>query len=79
MSDVVRDLMNTIHEMDIKNNDLEKENAELKLQLEIAQKFHGELLNELPEGLAEFKGLSLKDMADYYIKKLEQLKEQGDE
>ena len=30
MSDVVRDLMNTIDELNIKNNDLEKENAELK-------------------------------------------------
>lgn len=58
---------------------LEKENAELKLQLEIAHKFYEKLLYEIPEGLAEWKGLSLKDMTDYYLKKLEQLKEQGDE
>ena len=30
MSDVVNDLMNTIDEMNIRNNDLEKENAELR-------------------------------------------------
>ena len=30
MSDVVSDLMNTIDELNIKNNDLEKENAELR-------------------------------------------------
>ena len=30
MSEVVSDLMNTIDELNIKNNDLEKENAELK-------------------------------------------------
>lgn len=57
---------------------LEKENAQLKLHLEIAHKFYEELLNEIPEGLAEWKGLSLKDMTDYYLKKLEQLKEQGE-
>lgn len=58
---------------------LEKENAQLKLHLEIAHKFYEELLSCLPKGLAEFKALSLKDMTDYYFKKLEQLKEQGDE
>ena len=79
MSEVVSDLMNTIDELNIKNNDLEKENAELKLHLDIALKFYEELLNEIPEGLAEWKALSLKDMTDYYLKKLEQLKEQGDE
>ena len=30
MSEVVSDLMNTIDELNIKNNDLEKENAELR-------------------------------------------------
>ena len=66
---VMSDLMNTIDELNIKNNDLEKQNADLKLHLDIAFKFYEKLASvNFLKRLAEFKALSLKDMTDYYFK-----------
>ena len=46
MSDVVSDLMNTIDELNIKNNDLEKENADLKVKLDDAEEVLNTCLNQ---------------------------------
>ena len=54
MSDVVSDLMNTIDELDIKNNDLEKENAELNAALIIEERIVQRVQRESKE-LHDFK------------------------
>lgn len=54
MSDVVSDLMNTIDELNIKNNDLKKENTELKAALIIEERIVQRVQRESKE-LYEFK------------------------
>ena len=68
MSDVVGDLMNTIHEMDIKNNDLER-------QLEVALNLAEEAIKDI---IIDSCNNSEEIVKEYNLR-LKKLKDQGDE
>ena len=69
-NNVVSDLMNTIDELNIKNNDLEKENAELKLKLDDAEEVLNTCLNQ---------GDWCEDMHLFILEQIKQLKENIDD